>query len=658
MVSIWLVIAGIVLHAASGVPGLLRGRDPDAGQRVAAAMGLAGSALGIAGALLAVLAPRCLAAAPPGGFALDGLSVLFLLPIFLIPALGGVYGLEYWRQADHPDTGRKLRLFYGLVTAGLALVTIAANALLFLVAWEIMALSAFFLITTEDEEQPVREVGWIYLVATHLATLALFALFAVMRDAAGSFAFAAFAATPVPPRLADIVFVLAAVSFGLKAGLMPLHIWLPGAHAMAPSHVSALMSGVLIKIGIYGLLRIVSLLPPPVWWGATLLVAGVISGILGVVFAIGQHDLKRLLAYHSVENIGIIVIGLGLGLIGRACDRADLVLLGFAGGLLHVWNHGLFKSLLFFSAGSVIHATHTRDLDRLGGLAKTMPRTVLCFGLGAVAICGLPPLNGFVSELLIYLGCFRAIGGGGPGILAGVAFAAPALALIGGLAVACFVKVFGAVFLGEPRRGADGGPAACSAARESGPCMTRPMFAIAGLCLVIGLAPLLVAPLLDHAVAVCAPGCGTGAPAVAALAPLRWISVCGIALAALVAGTGLALRGLVRRRGAAAGVTWDCGYAAPAPTMQYTASSFAQMLVQLFAWVLHPRVHAPAGQPVFPRGAHFRSHVPDYVLDLVLRPAFRYGAKASTSFRFLQQGSVHAYLFYIVAFLILLLIWK
>ncbi len=650
--SFWLVIAGIVFHAVSGVPGLLRKRDTDAGQHFAAAMGLIGSALGITGALLAVFAPQFLAVEPPAGFALDGISVIFLLPIFLIPALGGVYGLEYWKQADHPDSGRKLRLFYGLITASLALVTISAHAIIFLVAWEIMALSAFFLITSEDEDQSVREVGWIYLVATHLATLCLFAMFAIMRSAAGSFSFADFATATVSPQLATAIFLLAAVSFGLKAGVMPLHIWLPGAHAMSPSHVSALMSGVLIKIGIFGLVRILAMLPhPPIWWGATLLVAGVISGVFGVVFAIGQHDLKRLLAYHSVENIGIIVIGIGLAMIGRTLGRNDLIMLGFAGGLLHVWNHGLFKSLLFFSAGSVIHATHTRDIDHLGGLAKNMPKTALCFALGAVAICGLPPLNGFVSELLIYLGLFRSIIGG-TGALAGAAFAAPALALIGGLAVACFVKAFGSVFLGQARSTHP------KHAHEASWRMTRPMFVLAGICLFIGLAPLLVAPVLENVIHLCAPELPQKTETLVSLAPFVWVSIGSLALVALIVLTSYALRERLRRHGTASAGTWDCGYAAPSPTMQYTASSFAQMLVQLFAWVLHPKTHAPEGEPLFAHGAHFRSHVPDYVLDVILRPTFRIAAKLTTSFRFLQQGSVHAYLFYIVAFLIFLLIWK
>jgi hydrogenase-4 component B len=571
----------------------------------------------------------------------------------LVPALGSIYGLGYWKQAEHPHNGQRLRLFYGLATAALAGITIAANSILFLVVWEIMALSAFFLITTEDEDPAVREVGWVYLVTTHTATLFLFALFAVMRSVTGSFALTALPDTAVVPGAATAIFLLAVIGFGFKAGIMPLHMWLPGAHAMAPSHVSALMSGVLIKIGIYGLVRIGSLLPhPPVWWGGLLLAAGTISGVLGVVFALGQHDLKRLLAYHSIENIGIIVMGLGLAMVGRSLGRADYVVLGLAGALLHVWNHGLFKSLLFLSAGAVIHATHTREMDHLGGLARAMPRTALCFAAGAVAICGLPPLNGFVSELLIYLGLFRSLGIGGGTAWAGAAFAAPALALIGALAVACFVKAFGTVFLGAARS------EHARHAHEAASNMTGPMLALVGCCLFIGLAPLLVAPVLEQGVHAWAPELAADGPALATLAPLGWVSVAGLVLIGLFVLGSVGLAERVRACGAAPAGTWDCGYAAPGPTMQYTSSSFAQMLVGFFAWVLRPRVLAPGEQPLFSGATRFRSHVPELVLDGVLRPSFRFGAKITSSFRFLQAGSIHAYLVYIVVFLILLLLWR
>ncbi|MGH7137887.1 MAG: proton-conducting transporter membrane subunit [Pirellulales bacterium] len=440
------------------------------------------------------------------------------------------------------------------MTAGMALLVIARNSVVFLFGWEIMALSAYFLVTTEDHDKEVREAGWLYLVAAHVATLCLVGLFAVLRAAGGSFALAPLAPDRLSPGMATAIFALALVGFGFKAGIMPLHVWLPSAHAAAPSHVSAIMSGVLIKMGIYGLVRVTSLVPnPPLVWGGTLLGLGAVSGVLGVAFAIGQHDIKRLLAYHSIENIGIIVMGLGLALIGRSLGRADWIVLGLAGSLLHVWNHALFKALLFLSAGSVIHATHTREIDHLGGLAKTMPATALGFLVGAVAICGLPPLNGFVSELLIYLGLFGTLGNGAGASLPAAALAAPALALIGALAVACFVKVYGAVFLGTARS------EHAQHAHESPPAMIGPMGILAGCCFLIGLLPPLIAPMLASAVAAWDPGLKDAGVRLAALAPLNSIMMMGLLLtAALIAG-GAALGLCVRQSIVAKGATWGCG---------------------------------------------------------------------------------------------------
>jgi hydrogenase-4 component B len=449
------------------------------------------------------------------------------------------------------------------------------------------------------------------------------------------------------------IFILALIGFGLKAGVMPLHIWLPSAHAAAPSHVSAIMSGVLIKMGIYGLVRVTSLIPnPPLEWGGIVLSLGVVSGVLGVAFAIGQHDVKRLLAYHSIENIGIIVMGLGLALIGRTLGRADLVVLGIAGSLLHVWNHAFFKALLFLSAGSVIHTTHTRDIDLLGGLSTVMPRTAFCFLIGAVAICGLPPLNGFVSEFLIYLGLFKTLGSGeGPSCTV-ASFAAPALALIGALAVACFVKVYGAVFLGTVRSDH------ARQASESPWSMIVPMSVLVTLCFLIGLAPVLVSPVLGNAVSAWEPGLKDAGTRLTGLAPLGSVTVMSVILTAglLVLGIALAIR--LRYTTVEKRTTWSCGYIAPTPRMQYTSSSFSQMLVGLFAWALRPRIHWPKIQSLFPKNTAFHSEVPDTVLDEAVLPVFRFGGWLFSWFRVLQQGSIQTYLLYIFVALIILLLWR
>jgi len=655
-----LVLWAIVIAGSSGIPGLLVGRTSMIGQWMTTLLAVLGTGLGLGGVswfwATGDSQPIERSWPIPGAqfnVALDGLSAIFLLPIFLISLLCNVYGLSYWKQTEHPENGRKLRVFYGTLTAGMALLVIARNGILFLFGWEIMALSAFFLITTEGHKKEVRETGWLYLIATHMATLCLFGVFTLLRAAKGSFALVPLNQEHWTPGLATAIFILALVGFGLKAGIMPLHVWLPSAHAAAPSHVSAIMSGVLIKMGIYGLVRVTSLLPnPPLEWGGVVLGLGVVSGVLGVAFAIGQHDLKRLLAYHSIENIGIIVMGLGLALLGRSLGQQDWVILGLGGCLLHVWNHAIFKALLFLSAGSVIRTTHTREIDHLGGLAKGMRWTALCFLVGAVAICGLPPLNGFVSEFLVYLGLFGTLGEAGGPSLAAATFAAPALALIGAMALACFVKVYGIVFLGTARSDH------ARHAHESSPWMLGPMGVLVACCFLIGLAPLLIAAIIGQGVSAWAPGLKDPGARLVVLAPLGWITAMGLGLIAALLAVGAVLRLRLQHSVVEQAATWGCGYVVPTPRMQYTSSSFAQVLVGLFGWALRPRIHKPRNLPLFPQKTAFHTEVPDTVLDEAVLPAFRFGAWLFSRFRVFQQGSIQTYLLYIFIALITLLLWR
>lgn len=657
-----LVQWAVILLAASGFPGLVAGRRAVWGQWLATGMMVAGCVCGLTGVwqIFARSAEieifRCPTPIPGADFVLaaDAISAFFLAPILLVTMLGSIYGLEYWKQTEHPQDGRKLRLFYGLMAASLAVLVLARNSVTFLVGWEGMAVSAFFVVGTQDEQDDVREAAWLYLAASHAATLSLFAMFALLYGVTGSYELAPFSSDVVGPGLSTVVFLLALGGFGLKAGLMPLHFWLPSAHAMAPSHVSAVMSGVLIKAGIYGLVRITSLLPaPPLWWGELLLLLGAVSAVLGVAFALGQHDLKRLLAYHSIENIGIIVIGLGLALIGRTLGESLWIVLGLSGCLLHVWNHALFKSLLFLSAGSVIHARHTREIDRLGGLAKSMPWTAGSFLLGATAICGLPPLNGFISEFLIYMGLFHTLGLGAGREFPLAAFVVPVMALMGALAVACFVKVFGVVFLGVSREPLS------HPVRESGWAMRGPMCVLCACCVAIGLGPTLAAPVLDQSLAVWTHQATQSAGALESVAPLWQIGLTAIALlTALVLGTGL-LQWRIRTQPLDWTETWGCGYTAPSPRMQYTASSLAQFLVELLAWPLQSQVHRPTLDGFFPRTAHFESHVPEVVLEGAVMPTARRLGRFLFWFRLVQQGSVQVYLLYIFAILVFfLLFWR
>jgi hydrogenase-4 component B len=642
----------VILLAASGVPGAFVGRRTSVGQNVAAAMMVAGCALGLVAAF-AVLTVGAGASVHLRGplpnlalqYHLDPLGAFFLVPILLMGATGSIYGLSYWRQEDHPRTGQRLRFCYGLLIASLALVVLAAGAIAFLFAWEVMALSAFFLVSTEEHKREARAAGWLYLVSTHVGTLFLFALFALMRVASGSFEFRSLEPGETGLGLRTAIFLVALIGFGLKAGMMPFHFWLPSAHANAPSHISALLSGVVLKVGIYGLIRTVMLLPtPPVSWGAVVLLLGTLSAVLGVLFALGQHDLKRLLAYHSVENVGIILMGLGLALIGQTRGRPEWIVLGLAGCLLHVWNHALFKSLLFLAAGSVIRSARTREIDRMGGLGKALPKTALLFFVGAIAICGLPPLNGFVSELFIYLGLFRSLGGS-----SGAALAAPALALVGALAVACFVKAFGAVFLGGLRRGS------IERMHEAPPTMTVPMGVLSACCAAIGLLPFLVVRPLNAVIHQWDPALARG-PALESLAPLAALTPIILSLVGFLLVVFVVSRGRLTRPGERWAVTWDCGYARPSPRMQYTASSFAGTLVELFRGVLRPRGREPKIRCPFPAAAEFQSHVDDVVLEGFLGPLWQRFRSHLGWLRALQHGSVQSYVLYILIVLSLLLL--
>ena len=642
-----LTLIAIGLAAMSGVLGLGVSRFSVWGERLAAAMMVLAAVAGVAGGCGGLCSGGEGAAFFPwpaagnGTVGLDPLSAFFLLPVFLMGGLGPIYGLGYWPQRRHPANGRKLHLFWGLMVAGMGLLIISRHALVFLLGWEFMALSAFFLVSTEDQHAESRQAGWVYLIATHVGTLALFALFALWRQATGSYLLLPAGRDVLGLGMLNLFFFLSLLGFGLKAGVMPLHFWLPGAHANAPSHVSAMLSGVVLKTGIYGLVRWLSLLPdPPVAWGALILILGTVSGLLGVVFAIGQHDLKRLLAYHSVENIGIILMGLGVALLGRSAGQPGWVALGLAGCLLHVWNHSLFKSLLFLGAGAVVHATHTRQIDRLGGLAKAMPWTAAFFLTGAVAICGLPPLNGFVSEWLVYLGLLNgALSSDHSGLAALIGV--PGLAMIGALAVACFVKVYGTVFLGEPRT------RDASRAQEVPVTMRLPMAVLAGCCVLIGVAPMWVAPALDAATACWLAGLGPEPVSLEpAIAPLKMVSLMAVSLIVCVAGFSLLLVRVLG--GARRGLTWDCGYAQPTARMQYTAGSFAQTIVLLFSRVLRPQGHPPHLARLFPDQVHTHSHVDEAVLDRVLLPVGHRIEGWFAWFHRFQRGLTQHYVLYIL----------
>jgi hydrogenase-4 component B len=433
------------------------------------------------------------------------------------------------------------------------------------------------------------------------------------------------------------LFWVALLGFGVKAGVFPLHVWLPSAHANAPSHVSAILSGVAIKMGLYGIIRFSGWLPVPPAAGWVVLGLGAASALLGIAFAFAQNDYKRLLAYCSVENVGVILIGVGGALLAAAQGDAPWGRLALAGALLHVWNHGAFKALLFFGAGSVLHATGTREMSRLGGLWRTMPWTAGLFALGAMAVSSLPPLNGFVSEWLVYLGLFDAVTGRGPA--AGAAMlAAIILGTAGALALASFVKAGAMIFLGAPRTQ----PAA--RAHECGWRMRAPMVGLAALCAGLGLAPVLFWPAVSRAVGVWHPAWGrTETPA-----PLFTLGAVHGVLAMLLVAAAAWLWQRARRNGLRRGVTWDCAYAAPTPHMQYSSGSFAGIALPWFAWILRPALSLRRPHGPFPVGALRLEYVPETVLERGLVPAGGVVLRVSTAVRRLQHGRLQSYILYLL----------
>jgi formate hydrogenlyase subunit 3/multisubunit Na+/H+ antiporter MnhD subunit len=659
-----LIVSAVIVLLGGACLSLMTRRAPRLASIVGSGTAIVGSllALAVAAKVLWTGQPLAMSLAwqvPLGScrLAVDPLSAVFVLPIALIVAVAAIYGAQYMPGSYRPPAIGPAWFFFNGLAATMLLVVTARNGLLFLLCWEGMSLSSFFLVLTDHEREPVRRASWIYLAAMHLGTACLLVLFLLLGRSSGSLDFDRFACEP---GLQGLLFVLAVVGFGTKAGFLPVHVWLPEAHPAAPSHVSAVMSGVMIKTGIYGLLRTLTFLPDaPSWWGWTLVTIGAFSGILGVLFALAQHDLKRLLAYSSVENIGIISLGTGVGLLGVAYRIPAMAMLGFAGAMLHVLNHAVFKSLLFLGAGAIQHGAGTRNIDRLGGLLKKMPVTGATFLTGAAAISGLPPLNGFVSELLIYLGVLTALADHGR--VAGVEQAllcvlvVGSLALVGGLAAACFIKAFGCVFLGEPR-----GDHA-KHGHEAGAAMRASMLVLAGACFAISLTGPLWPWLYRSAIVAVAPAEFRDAAQAGleqASVPLAVVCVASWVLLGLVGLLAMVRRRLLSGRTVDRGPTWDCGYAAPTPRMQYTSSSFASPLLFLFRMFLRPRVHLRPPEGPFPKQASFESETPDVFRVYLFQPVFMATAWIASRLRWFQYGRIQVYVLYIALTILILLVWK
>jgi hydrogenase-4 component B len=629
----------------------------------------AGFALGtgvlVSGVPFALSIPQLLPIVGGLALRLDALGAFFLILIGLVGASASIYGFGYSKAYKDRYSVRMLGAMFNILLLSLALQVLADNALTFLVIWEAMSLSAYWLVLTEsDQPGTIRAANW-YLAMTHAGFAALVAMFFLLSGGELTTSFTEMRSTSslLAPLTRDAIFLLALFGFGAKAGIVPLHIWLPMAHPVAPSHVSAIMSGVVIKMGIYGLVRVaLDLLGGgPAWWGGVVLGLGAVSAVLGVLYALMEHDLKRLLAYHSVENIGIILIGIGAGLIFHSYGLMTLAALGFIGGLYHTINHASFKGLLFLGAGSVLHATGTRNMEEMGGLIKKMPWTALFFLIGAAAISALPPLNGFASEWLV----FQALLGGfnipTPEVAALMPIAVGMLALTSGLAAACFVKAFGISFLALPRSHE------AEHAHESPLSMRIGMGILALACVGLGLAPFAVVPALGGVLN----GLG-GLPDTRAAftfnlsvqTPVAFGEMSStlvmLGLLVILALIPLVMRILRVNQNSRISDSWGCGRVGQTPRMEYTATSFAEPLRRVFAELYRPTkeltIDFHPDSKYFVQSIEYKTEITPLFERWLYDPFLWLVRFTARQVRKLQAGSLHLYLTYVTIILIILLL--
>jgi hydrogenase-4 component B len=594
-------------------------------------------------------------------YAVDPLSAWFLVTFAVLAAPVAVYSVGYLAHAVPPARTAFVGVAWNVLLLSVETVFTADGVLGFLVAWELMSLATAALVATDHESRPSRRSAFLYLVMSHLGTGCLVAGFFLLASGSGSLAFADLlggAAASGPWR--GIIFVLFLVGFGVKAGVVPLHVWLPEAHPAAPSNVSALMSGGLINAGLYGVVRVGAggLGRPDPGWGMGLLILGSVSAVLGVLYALSENDLKRLLAFSTIENGGITLMAFGAGMIGLAAGRPELGALGFAAGLYHVLNHAAFKGLLFLGAGGVVAATGTRRIEEMGGLAHRMPRTAGLFLLGSAAIAGLPLLNGFASEWLVFQALLRGFFTAERLTRIALPLGGALLALTSALAAACFVKAFALTFLARPRS------RAAAEATESPALLLAPQALLAATCVALGLFPGLVVRVLAGVTA-SLPGVGPQAGFTGRLAGMtvgipafdHLSSLALVPAAVLTLGLAVAL-GRVSARAPKRAPAWGCGGELSAET-EYTATAFAKPLVMVFRGIYRPtrEVSAVETAPYFAREVRYRSEIGAPFERHVYGPATRAVLTVAGRLRVIQAGSLHAYLAYVLVLGVILLWW-
>jgi hydrogenase-4 component B len=586
---------------------------------------------------------------------IDGLSAWFILIVNFTSVTGVLYGAGYLKSSKVDPAVISLHwILYIIFQSSMVIVCAIQHSIVFIMAWEVMSLSSLFLVLFDYTNPKVLKAGINYLVQMHISVVFLTVAFIWVYFKTGTFDFKGIALF-FGSNINIWLFIIFFIGFGLKAGFIGLHTWLPEAHPAAPSHVSGVMSGVIVKMGIYGIFRIITFLKTDyIILGEIVITISLLTGLFGIMNASVHRDFKKMLAYCTIENIGIIGIGIGLGLIGIGTGQGLLSFLGFGGALLHVLNHSLFKSLLFFSAGSVYRQTHTRDMDQLGGIIKKMPKTSILYLFGAIAIGGIPPLNGFISEFLIYCGILTGINSAGISQITLMVISFAGLSMIGGISLLTFTKTFGTVFLGSPRQKLEHEPVEVSF------LMLLPQYIIIAAILFvafrpgyfIGLTGIIVNTLNFHVFAF------NDLNVQGYISVLKSISLSSVVLIAIVVFV-YTIRWLITRRHEKKySATWGCGYTVPNVRMQYTGKSFSKSFGKLFNFIMieKKRYDEISGSEIFPDSRKYHSHYLDIFEVKIIDPVNRLITRFIDLFQFIQNGKIQAYVVYGIVFILAIFI--
>lgn len=665
--SLGFLLLSVLLFLAGAGICLLCSRCERLAITASACLGALGALAGLAAALPVLWSGQGLSIAFDGPFSfahfvvrLDLLAALMVLVISLLALVSSIYSQSYVREY----TGRgawAMGFFMNLFIASMLALVVVDNAFYFLVFFEAMSLASYFLVIFDQDQEAVN-AGFLYFLIAHAGSVLILISFFILYSHSGSLDFSSFRTLHLSAPLASTVFLLAFFGFGAKAGMVPLHGWLPRAHPAAPSHASAMMSGVMVKIGVFGIIKVgVDLLgASQLWWGVLVLAFGAVSSVLGVLYALAEHDIKRLLAYHTVENVGIILMGVGVGMIGLASGHPLLAVLGFMAGLYHLLNHAVFKGLLFLGAGAILYRTHTKDMDHLGGLARRMPYTALAFLIGAMAICALPPLNGFVSEWFTYQALFNMSHDGSFVLRLAGPLAIVMLALTGALATLCFVKAYGVTFSGLPRS------EHAEQAREVPWPMVLAMLLLALLSVVLGVGAFAIAPVMTRVASSLCHGAlltvvngsvlhsGMSTSAMVST-PLLALLLLGIPLLPLLLLSVFRGGRPLRRH---AGDAWACGYVQES-SMTVSSHGFTQPVRFMFAplYRLRERLSpAAAFKTSLEHSVAAASRAEPVWDENLIAPLVRWVVRMGRRVQCLQRGDFRIYCLYVVIALVILLL--